>query len=121
MRSGLELVLGVKRDIQFGPVVMFGLGGLLVEIMKDVSLRIVPIDLAEAKQMISEVKGYRLLTGFRGQPAVDQKKLAEIIVNLGCLATENPEIEEIDLNPVMATSRQIDVVDAKIWITSDEE
>jgi len=121
MRSGLELVLGVKRDIQFGPVVMFGLGGLLVEIMKDVSLRIVPIDLAEAKQMISEVKGYRLLTGFRGQPVVDQKKLAEIIVNLGCLATENPEIEEIDLNPVMATSRQIDVVDAKIWITSDEE
>lgn len=117
MRSGLELVLGVKRDIQFGPVVMFGLGGILVEIMQDVSLRVVPIDLVEAKKMISEIKGYRLLTGFRGQLAVDENKLAEMIVNLGCLAAENPKIAEVDLNPVMAVGHQIDVVDAKIWIS----
>ncbi len=121
MRSGIELALGAKRDAQFGPVVMFGLGGILIELMQDVSFRVAPIDLAEARRMISEIKGYRLLTGFRGRPAVDQDKLAEILVNLGYLAAENSEIEEIDLNPVMANGQRIEAVDAKIWVLDYEE
>lgn len=121
MRSGIELALGAKRDAQFGPVVMFGLGGILIELMQDVSFRVAPIDLAEAQRMIREIKGYRLLTGFRGRPAVDQDKLAEILVNLGYLAAENSEIEEIDLNPVMANGQRIEAVDAKIWVLDYEE
>ncbi len=120
MRSGTELALGVKRDAQFGPVLMFGLGGILVELMKDVSFRVAPIDLIQARQMISEIKGYRLLTGFRDRPVVDQDQLAEMLVNLGCLAAEHPEIEEIDLNPVMADGKIIEAVDAKIWVLDHE-
>lgn len=120
MSSGIELALGAKRDPQFGPVVMFGLGGILIELMQDVSFRIAPIDLAEARRMISEIKGYRLLTGFRGRPAVDQDKLVELLVNLGNLAAEHPEIEEVDLNPVMVDGQKVEVVDAKIWVLEHE-
>ncbi len=121
MCPGVELALGARRDVQFGPVVMFGLGGIFVELMDDVVFRIAPFDLAEAKKMIGEIKGHRLLTGFRGKPAVDQDKLAQILVNLGYLMAEQSEIEEIDLNPVMASGNRIEAVDAKIWILAHEE
>lgn len=120
MFSGLELSLGVKNDSQFGPVVMFGLGGIMVELLEDVSFRIAPFDEDEAKEMIGEIRGYKLLTGFRGRPPVDQDELARILVRLGVLAAENPDIEEIDLNPVMAGDEKIQAVDAKIWVLSNE-
>ncbi len=120
MCSGIELGLGAKRDQQFGPVVLFGLGGIFIELLKDISLRIAPFNIDEARKMIREIKGYELLNGFRGHQLVDQDKLAQILVNLGNMMIENPELEEIDLNPVMAKGDKIEAVDVKIWIKHEE-
>ncbi len=116
MRSGIELSLGAKRDSQFGPLVMFGLGGILVELIEDVSFAIAPIDESEARKMIQSIRAYKLLTGFRGRPKVDQSKLVWMLVRLSYLMSENPEIEEIDLNPVMAQEDLVEAIDVKVWI-----
>ncbi len=120
MRSGIEVMMGVKRDNQFGPVVLFGLGGILVELLEDVSLRIAPFDLDEAEKMIKEIKAARIFEGFRNYPKANNKKLAQMLSSLSYLSAEHPEIEEIDLNPVMVNGDFIEVVDAKIWIKENE-
>lgn len=120
MRSGIEIMMGVKRDKQFGPVVLFGLGGVLVELLDDISMRIAPFDLAEAEKMIREIKGAKILDGFRGYPEVNEKKLAQMLSALSYLSVEHSEIEEIDLNPVIANGNIIEAVDAKIWIKENE-
>jgi acetate---CoA ligase (ADP-forming) subunit beta len=119
MFSGMELSLGAKRDQQFGPVVMFGLGGIWIEILKDVSLRVAPIDQKEAQKMLEEIRGYELINGFRGLAPINQKKLTEMIVHLGDLMIDHSEIEEIDLNPVMAERDLVEAVDLKIWINNE--
>jgi acyl-CoA synthetase (NDP forming) len=95
---------------------MFGLGGTFVEVLKDVSFRVVPVSLKEAKEMIEEIKGYKILEGYRGQEAVDTGEIARIIVNLSNLSLEKEEIKEIDFNPIIASGKEIFVCDAKIII-----
>jgi acyl-CoA synthetase (NDP forming) len=113
-QSGLELVIGMTRDPQFGPMLMFGLGGTSVEILKDVAFRIVPLAKADAKEMIREIKGYTLLEGYRGQPAVDIEYLEELLLKLSAFIQENPEIKEMDINPLLAYKRGTVAVDARI-------
>jgi len=95
-----EVVVGMIRDKTFGPTVMFGLGGVWVDVMKDISFRLAPLTRDDALEMMLEVKGYLLLTGTRGAPPADTEALADIIQKVGQLAVEVPEIAEMDLNPV---------------------
>lgn len=99
--QGLETIVGSTRDPIFGHIMVFGLGGIFVEVLRDVSFRIAPLEYEEAFEMINEIKSSRILAGFRGSPPRDKKALAEIIVKLSKLVTENPEISEVDLNPVI--------------------
>ena len=109
--EGVEIMVGMKRSREFGPVLMFGLGGVLVEVLKDVSFGIVPISRSTAIRMIKEIKGYKILKGFRGNPAVNLENLIDILINLSRLSLENPEIKEIDLNPIIVNSKKALVVD----------
>ncbi len=111
---GLEVIIGMNRDPQFGPVILFGLGGIMVEIFQDVSLRLLPLSRDDALAMIREIKGYKLISGFRGQPSMDEQAIADCIVSVAQMTEENPEIIEIDLNPVFAYPEGILVVDARI-------
>jgi len=113
-RPGVEVIVGVSKDAQFGPVVMFGLGGILVEILKDVSFRIVPLTKRDAREMIREIKGYPVLEGYRGQEAVDVDNLEELILKVSSFVEQHPEVEELDLNPVFAYSNGAVAVDARI-------
>jgi len=111
--DGKEVIIGGKRDPQFGAVILFGLGGIFVEIMKDVSLRIAPIDKHEALAMIKEVKGYPILAGARGQKPVALEKLAELISSASRLISENG-IQELDLNPVFVNEKDCLPVDVRM-------
>jgi acetyltransferase len=114
---GLEVIVGMNRDPQFGPVILFGLGGIMVEIFQDVSLRLLPLTKDEALSMIQEIKGYGLIAGHRGQPQVDENAIADCLLAVARMAENNPEIIEIDLNPVVAYPDGILVVDARIIVT----
>jgi acyl-CoA synthetase (NDP forming) len=111
---GLELVIGMTKDPQFGPMLMFGLGGTFVEVIKDVSFRIVPLTNEDAGDMIRQIKAHRLLEGYREQPAVDIKYLEKLLLKLSELIEENPEIKEMDINPLIAYSNGAVAVDARI-------
>ena len=115
----VEVIVGATRDAQFGPTVMFGVGGILTEIIKDVSFRVVPLGLDEAIKMMGEIKSHEVLEGARGMPVVDKAVLADIIVKTSRLMLENPGIAAIDLNPVMVYGDTAKIVDAKI-ILGDE-
>jgi len=120
MESGVECIIGMKRDRVFGPVVVFGLGGIYVEILKDSCMRIAPVTKEEALVQIQEIQGLPLLTGARGQEKVDLDALAAVVSSIAHLALDYPEIEEIDLNPVFATPSGAVVVDARIMRTKAE-
>lgn len=111
---GLELILGMNRDPQFGPIIIFGLGGITVELLRDVSMRLLPLDREEALEMIHEIRGAPLLKGFRGQKPVDENALVDGLLKLARIAEEHEDIVEIDLNPVFAYSEGMVVVDARI-------
>lgn len=113
-RPGVEVIVGMSKDAQFGPVLMFGLGGILVEILKDVSFRITPLTKRDAGEMIREIKGYPLLAGYRGQEPVDVSSLEELLLKVSDFVEQNPEVKELDLNPVFAYSDGAIVVDARI-------
>lgn len=113
-RPGVEVIIGMSKDVQFGPVLMFGLGGILVEIIKDVSFRIVPLAKRDAGEMIREIKGYPVLEGYRGQEPVDVQNLEEWLIKLSDFAEQNPEVKEIDLNPIFAYSNGALAVDARV-------
>jgi acyl-CoA synthetase (NDP forming) len=115
-RPGIEVIIGMSRDAQFGPVIMFGLGGILVELLKDVSFRIVPLTRRDASEMIKEIKGYALLNGYRGQEPVDVPSLEKLIVKVSEFIEKNPRIEELDLNPLFAYKDGVIAVDARIVI-----
>ena len=116
MSAGREIIIGIKRDATFGPTILFGLGGIFTEAIKDTTIRIASLEKEEALKMMHEIKGIKILQGLRGQPPVNFDLLADIIVNLSHLATEHPEIKEIDLNPVMATENSATIVDARVMI-----
>ncbi|MDP6501543.1 MAG: acetate--CoA ligase family protein [Dehalococcoidales bacterium] len=113
-RPGVEVIIGISTDTQFGPVLMFGLGGILVEVLKDVSFRIVPLARRDVREMIREIKGYPLLEGYRGQEPVDVDNLEELILKVSSFVEQHPEIEELDLNPVFAYSDGAVAVDARV-------
>jgi acetyl coenzyme A synthetase (ADP forming)-like protein len=117
MRKGLELILGMKRDATFGPVLLFGLGGIFVEALHDTALRVAPVSRDEALAMLREVQGAKLLDGARGMAPVKKEALAELIEKLSKLSVEHSEILEIDLNPVIADGEHAYVVDARILLT----
>ncbi len=112
--QGLELIIGLIRDPQFGPTVMFGLGGIFVEVYRDVSFRVAPLTEYDADSMMKEIKAYKLLTGFRGMEPVDLEALRDALVKVGQIGLDLEEIAEMDLNPVIAYPRGIKVVDARI-------
>jgi acyl-CoA synthetase (NDP forming) len=111
------VIVGMTTDLQFGPVLMFGLGGVLVEVLKDVSFRIVPLEAKDAAQMVREIQGFPVLEGFRGQPAADLSALESLILRLSSFIEEHPEIAELDLNPVFAYSKGALAVDARVVLT----
>jgi acetyl-CoA synthetase (ADP-forming) len=109
-----EVIVGAIKDPQFGQTLMFGLGGIFVEILKDVTFRIAPINKQEAKEMITEVKAYPLLQGYRGQPPADIKAIVKILLATSKLIMDHPEIKELDLNPIMVYEKGAKTVDARI-------
>ena len=109
-----EVIVGAIKDPQFGQTIMFGLGGIFVEILKDVNFRIAPITTEDAKEMITELKAYPLLKGYRNTPPADIDALLNILCNTSRLVMDNPEIKELDLNPVMAYQKGAKTVDARI-------
>lgn len=113
---GQECILGMIRDPQFGPVIMFGLGGVFVEVLKDVAFRVAPLTREDVQEMIGEIKGYKLLTGIRGERPRDVQALEEVLLTLSEIAVQNPEIREIDLNPVIAHEQGLSVVDSRIIV-----
>lgn len=113
---GLEVLVGARRDPTFGPVIAFGLGGIWTEILKDLAFRIAPLRPGDAVEMVTEIKGYPLLKGFRGGPAVNEDQLLEVLLKVSDLMTGNPEIEELDINPFIARGEQVVAVDALILL-----
>jgi acetyltransferase len=99
--KGREFILGANRDPQFGPLVMFGMGGVMVELLRDVTFRVAPVRDLSARTMLTEVKSYKLLTGFRGAPPGDAEKVVECIERISQLAMDFPELDEVDINPLL--------------------
>jgi acyl-CoA synthetase (NDP forming) len=118
-RPGVEVIIGTSQDPQFGPVIMFGLGGLFVEVLRDVSFRIVPVGRRDAIEMIEETKGYPLLKGYRGKEPVDLSVLVDMILKISDLVGKNQAIKELELNPVFAYKQGALAVDARILLKSE--
>jgi acetyl-CoA synthetase (ADP-forming) len=112
--SSTEVIVGAIKDPQFGPALMFGLGGIFVEVLKDVTFRVAPITVNEAREMITEVKAYPLLKGYRNQPPADIEAIVQILLNTSRLVMEHQEIKELDLNPIMVYEKGAKTVDARI-------
>jgi len=112
--GGVEVVVGGLRDPVFGPAVMFGLGGIFIEVFRDVSFRVSPFTRRDAVEMIQEVRAYRILRGIRGQPPRDIEALVDIIMAVQRLMEENPEVKELDLNPVLSYPKGAIAVDARV-------
>ena len=112
--SGVELIVGLRRDPSFGPAVVVGLGGVLAEVLDDVSIRLAPVDRDEALAMLDDLRGTRLLDGVRGRPAVDRGAVADFIVGLARLGVARPDIVEVDCNPVIASAGGALAVDALV-------
>ena len=119
MGQGLEVIVGTKTDDQFGPVIMFGIGGIMVEVLKDVVFRVLPISERSARRMIEEIRSVDLLNGFRGRPPVDKKAIKELLLTVSEIVGSYDNIQEIDLNPVMVYERGLSIADARIILKKD--
>ena len=117
-RPGVEVIIGMSKDPQFGPVLMFGLGGILVEVLKDVSFRIVPLTKRDAREMIKEIKGYPILEGYRGQEPSNVAVLEDYLLKVSDFVDGRPEIKELDINPIFAYSDGAVAVDARVILES---
>jgi acyl-CoA synthetase (NDP forming) len=111
---GIELILGLRRDPQFGPAVLVGIGGILTEVLDDVAIRLAPLDATTADAMLDELRGARLLRGVRGRPAVDRDALVAMLIALGRLGVERSDVLEVDMNPVVASASGAIAVDALV-------
>ena len=118
-QPGTEVIIGMTKDSSFGPVLMFGLGGIFVEVLKDVAFRIVPLDKNDASDMIHEIKGVKLLEGYRGQDPADIPFLENMLLKLSELVDKTEGIAEIDMNPVFAYKQGAVVVDARIILEAN--
>ena len=114
--AGIEVIAGMTTDAQFGPVLMFGLGGVLVEVLKDVAFRVVPITQRDARQMMREIQGFPLLQGYRGQEPADIEALEALLLQLSSFIEAHPDLEELDLNPVFAYPKGAVAVDARMTL-----
>jgi len=114
LKGNRELMAGLKRDSQFGPCVVFGLGGVLAEILEDVSIRVAPITTFDAMDMMTNIRGKKILEPFRGKPAVDHEALAEFLIALGRIGLENDAVSEIDINPIKLIEGRPVAVDALV-------
>jgi acyl-CoA synthetase (NDP forming) len=117
-KPGTEVIIGMTKDPSFGPVIMFGLGGVFVEVLKDVAFRVVPIEKSDAEEMVNEIKGKKLLEGYRGQEPADVAYLQQMLLKLSDFVNETSEIEEIDMNPVFSYKDGAVVVDARIILSA---
>ncbi len=113
IKKGVEIIIGAMRDEQFGPVVMFGTGGMAVELFRDVSYRLAPVSLETAQEMIREPKGFVLLNGYRGAPPCDMEGLAHTVVRVSELLCNLEELEAVEINPLMVYEHGVMAVDAK--------
>ena len=113
-RKGVEIIIGTKIDDQFGPVIMYGLGGIMVEVLKDVAFRVLPITRTSARKMMEETKSYPILNGIRGNPPYDKKALINLLLLCSDIIESYPEIREMDLNPVIVHENGLSIVDARI-------
>ena len=118
-KPGVEVIIGMSKDAQFGPVLMFGLGGILVEILKDVSVRIVPLVRRDAREMIREIKGYPVLEGYRGKEPANVSALEDMLLKVSDFVEKNPDIKELDLNPVFARRDDAVAVDARVVLEEE--
>ena len=114
VRPGTEVIVGTSKDPQFGPVIMFGLGGIFVELLKDVSFRVIPVERKDAQEMIEEIKGYPLLQGYRGKEPASLSALVDIILKISKWIEGSPWIKELELNPIFAYRDKAVAVDARI-------
>jgi acyl-CoA synthetase (NDP forming) len=121
MVKGTELIIGTTTDPQFGPMIMFGIGGIFVEVYKDVSFRLIPITAGDAKDMLNEIKGKAIFEGVRGLPAADTNQLVEILTNTSNFVNSHPEIKEMDLNPLLVTEKGMVAVDARIILKEKDD
>lgn len=118
-KRGLEVIIGVVRDPIFGPVMMFGLGGIYVELLKDVSFRTIPLSRYDAESMVAGIKGAKVLNGLRGEPAVDKAALVELLLRVSAVMAAYPQIAELDLNPVILYPHGYAIVDARAILARD--
>jgi len=116
MLSGIELFVGAKFEPKFGHMVLCGLGGIFIEVLKDVKSSLAPLSMIEAREMIDELRGKSILDGIRGQKGIDKEKFAEIIVRVSQLVRTAKEIAEMDLNPLLGLPDRVVAVDARIRI-----
>jgi len=116
MLSGTELFAGAKYEDTFGHMVLCGMGGIFIEVLKDVSSAIAPIELSESYNMIRKLKSYKIIQGVRGQEGINEDAFADVIYRLSALLYHAPEIMEMDLNPLLGTSEKVVAVDARIRI-----
>lgn len=116
---GTEVIVGATTDPQFGPVMMFGLGGVFVEILEDVAFRIVPLEERDARDLIREIRGFPLLDGARGQEKADVAALEQLVLQVSAVMEEHPEIAELDLNPVFAYASGAVAVDAHVVLAAE--
>jgi len=112
--DGTQVIVGSTNDPTFGPTIMFGLGGIFVEVLKDVSFRLVPITRVDAEEMVKEIKAYKILEGVRGMPPSDQETILDILMRTSEMLVECPEIKELDLNPILVYEKGAKIVDARI-------
>ena len=119
LKRGLEVIIGTKMDDQFGPVIMFGIGGVMVEVLKDVVFRVLPISERTARRMIGKIRSVQLLNGFRRNPPVDKRAIKELLLTVSEIVGSYDDIEEIDLNPVIVYEHGLSIADARIILKKD--
>ncbi len=117
--QGIEVIVGMIRDPQFGPTVMFGLGGIFTEILKDVAFRVCPVERMDIEEMLAETEGIKMLQGYRGQPSYDVNAIIDLIMKISELALDYPVIKEMDLNPIMVYEKGALIVDAKVFLNKN--
>lgn len=112
--EGIEVIVGGREDPVFGPLIMFGMGGVYTEILNDVSFRILPLERIDAEELVREIQGFKVLNGFRGKPPCDLDRLIDLVMATARLITENSWIHELDLNPVRIFEKGLKVLDVRI-------